>query len=199
MVKVTNRTYALFIKASKILFFKFGYRRVTIEDICKEASLSKMSFYRYFKNKEEIANITLKNIIAECNRSFESIMECDAPFLKKIQDLVILNNNYTEQIGLDFINDVFSLKKNSFKTIIENQYGYERKKLTDCFKKAQKKGELNRKTPVAFLIYMLDDLREKMIDENLKKIYSDEKDMWLDLTDFYFFGISPKNQKVQSL
>ena len=199
MVKVTNRTYALFIKASKTLFFKFGYRRVTIEDICKEASLSKMSFYRYFKNKEEIANITLKNIIAECNRSFESIMECDAPFLKKIQDLVILNNNYTEQIGLDFINDVFSLKNNSFKTIIENQYGYERKKLTDCFKKAKKKGELNRKTPVAFLIYMLDDLREKMNDENLKKIYSDEKDMWLDLTDFYFFGISPKNQKVQSL
>ena len=46
---------------------------------------------------------------------------------------------------------------------------------------------------------MLDDLREKMNDENLKKIYSDEKDMWLDLTDFYFFGISPKNQKVQSL
>jgi len=38
----------LFLKISEKLFFKFGYRRVTIKDICEGASLSKMTFIIYF-------------------------------------------------------------------------------------------------------------------------------------------------------
>ena len=38
------------------------------------------------------------------------------------------------------------------------------------FKKAQKAGELNKKTPISFFIYMLKDIEEKLQDENLKKI-----------------------------
>lgn len=74
----------LFLKISEKLFFKFGYRRVTIKDICEGASLSKMTFYRYYKNKEDVAKIVLKNIIDESNKKFESIMESDNPFINKI-------------------------------------------------------------------------------------------------------------------
>ena len=74
----------LFLKISEKLFFKFGYRRVTIKDICEGASLSKMTFYRYYKNKEDVAKIVLKNIIDESNKKFESIMESDNLFINKI-------------------------------------------------------------------------------------------------------------------
>ena len=40
---------------------------------------------------------------------------------------------------------------------------------------------------------MLKDIEEKVRDEKLKKLYSDEKDLMKDLTDYYFFGIAPKN------
>ena len=39
---------------------------------------------------------------------------------------------------------------------------------------------------------MLKDIEEKLRDEKLKKLYSDEKDLMKDLTDYYFFGIAPK-------
>jgi len=40
---------------------------------------------------------------------------------------------------------------------------------------------------------MLKDIEEKVRDEKLKKLYSDEKDLMKDLTNYYFFGIAPKN------
>ena len=43
---------------------------------------------------------------------------------------------------------------------------------------------------------MLKDIEEKLRDEKLKKLYSDEKDLMKDLTDYYFFGIAPKNEKT---
>ena len=186
----------LFLKISEKLFFKFGYRRVTIKDICEGASMSKMTFYRYFKNKEEIAKIVLKNIIDESNKKFESIMESDNLFINKIKNLILLNESLIDQIGSDFLNDIISSKANIFKSLIDKQSVYEEKKIEEYFKKAQKAGELNKKTPISFFIYMLKDIEEKLRDEKLKKLYSDEKDLMKDLTDYYFFGIAPKNEKT---
>ena len=56
--------------------------------------MSKMTFYRYFKNKEEIAKIVLKNIIDESNKKFESIMESDNLFINKIENLILLNEEF---------------------------------------------------------------------------------------------------------
>jgi AcrR family transcriptional regulator len=186
----------LFLKISEKLFFKFGYRRVTIKNICEGASLSKMTFYRSFKNKEEVAKIVLKNIIDQSNKKFESIMESDNLFINKIENLILLNESLIDQIGNAFLNDIISSKANIFKSLIDKQSVYEEKKIEEYFKKAQKAGELNKKTPISFFIYMLKDIEEKLQDENLKKLYSDEKDLMKDLTNYYFFGIAPKNEKT---
>ena len=186
----------LFLKISEKLFFKFGYRRVTIKDICEGASLSKMTFYRYYKNKEDVAKIVLKNIIDESNKKFESIMESDNLFINKIENLILLNESLIDRIGSDFLNDIISLKANIFKSLIDKQSIYEEKKIEEYFKKAQKAGELNKKTPISFLIYMLKDIQEKLQDEKLKRLYSNEKNLMKDLTNYYFFGIAPKNKEV---
>ena len=194
--KVTLVSSFLFLKISEKLFFKFGYRRVTIKDICEGASLSKMTFYRHFKNKEEIAKIVLKNIIDESNKKFESIMESDNLFINKIENLILLNESLIDRIGSDFLNDIISLKANIFKSLIDKQSIYEEKKIEEYFKKAQKAGELNKKTPISFFIYMLKDIQEKLQDEKLKRLYSNEKDLMKDLTNYYFFGIAPKNKEM---
>ena len=68
--------------------------------------------------------------------------------------------------------------------------------MEEYFKKAQNSGELNKKTPISFFIYMLKDIQEKLQDEKLKRLYSNEKDLMKDLTNYYFFGIAPKNKEM---
>ena len=45
------------LDAAKSLFWKHGIRRVTIEEICEVAGVSKMTYYKYFSNKTAIAKL----------------------------------------------------------------------------------------------------------------------------------------------
>jgi AcrR family transcriptional regulator len=65
-------------EAAKKLFYKFGVRRVTIEDICEEANASKMTFYNYFSNAiEKYREMVQSEITAEekIRKTFELKLE----------------------------------------------------------------------------------------------------------------------------
>jgi AcrR family transcriptional regulator len=60
VMNLDNQTRQTIIQASENLFSQHGWQRISIGDICAEAKISRVSFYRYFKNKIEL----LKEIIA---------------------------------------------------------------------------------------------------------------------------------------
>ncbi|SFD79893.1 DNA-binding transcriptional regulator, AcrR family [Paenibacillus catalpae] len=41
------------------VFFKYGYKRVSMNEIAEAAGISRASLYLYFKNKEEVFNATI--------------------------------------------------------------------------------------------------------------------------------------------
>ena len=45
---------AKILKTSGELFFKFGIRSVSIDDICNDLHISKKTFYTVFKQKDEL-------------------------------------------------------------------------------------------------------------------------------------------------
>lgn len=44
------------VQAAQMLFAQFGLRKVTTDDIAREARVSKATVYKYFRNKSEIFN-----------------------------------------------------------------------------------------------------------------------------------------------
>ena len=135
-----------------------------------------MTFYRYYKNKEDVAKIVLKNIIDESNKKFESIMESDNLFINKIENLILLNESLIDRMGSDFLNDIISLKANIFKSLIDKQSIYEEKKIEEYFDFLK---DEKQKNPSNFpLDFELDDYIEgydkKMIEETGDDKYSSE-------------------------
>jgi len=49
------------VSSAQLLFAKFGLKRVTIDDIAKEAHVSKATIYKYFKNKTEVFDRVVQN------------------------------------------------------------------------------------------------------------------------------------------
>ena len=43
------------LQTGEALFIKHGMRRVTVEEICRQAGVSKPTFYKYFQNKAALA------------------------------------------------------------------------------------------------------------------------------------------------
>ena len=44
------------LKTSLELFYKFGIKRVTMDDIAKELGMSKKTIYHHFKEKDDLVN-----------------------------------------------------------------------------------------------------------------------------------------------
>ena len=56
---ISSKKYQDIKKKGKELFWKYGTKRVTVEEICREAGVSKMTYYKFFKNKNEQSCLTI--------------------------------------------------------------------------------------------------------------------------------------------
>jgi len=65
------------LRAARKLFFKKGLNSITVENIAKEAELSKGAVYLYFNSKEEIYAQILLNDIDKFNKSLSNIFRND--------------------------------------------------------------------------------------------------------------------------
>ena len=59
------------ISAAKKLLGKYGYKRVSMDEIAREAGVTKKTVYSYFKNKEEF----LKYFLNEEVQNMKKIVE----------------------------------------------------------------------------------------------------------------------------
>ena len=59
------------IEAARRLFHQFGFKKVSMDEIAKEAGVTKKTIYMYFGSKEEL----LKYFIQEEIRNMEDIVE----------------------------------------------------------------------------------------------------------------------------
>ena len=73
----------LIIDTAKDLFMKHGVRRITINEICEKAGVSKVTFYRYYTNKQELAIFIRDSLMQEGFSRFDEISDTDISFAKK--------------------------------------------------------------------------------------------------------------------
>ncbi len=69
-----NQKEVEIINAAKVLFGQFGLKKITTDDIAREARISKATIYKYYKNKDQI---------------FDEVVEREADqLLQEIKDAV---------------------------------------------------------------------------------------------------------------
>ncbi|MDR3259924.1 MAG: TetR/AcrR family transcriptional regulator [Fusobacteriaceae bacterium] len=79
----------MLIESLKILILKKGYSNTTIDDITKEANISKGSFYTYFKNKDELLEEILSNKMESIKKENEKILKEDFTLDAVIENFLI--------------------------------------------------------------------------------------------------------------
>tara|TARA_R110000868_G_scaffold91812_3_gene254408 strand:+ start:4054 stop:4569 length:516 start_codon:yes stop_codon:yes gene_type:complete len=153
------------LKASKTLFWKHGIKRVTVEEICDKANVNKMSFYRHFKNKEAIAQALIEQLFKSSIKRYIEIMESDDDFRIKVDKLVKLKYKEVKGISEEFINDVYKTDNNMLSLKLESFK--QQKQIRQDFTQAQLKGEIRSDLNIGFMMYMLNDMNNKLLDKKL--------------------------------
>ena len=94
------------LTCAKDLFFKYGLRNVTMDDISHELGISKKTLYVFFENKKEIVNNMTKNFFDNYESEYEVLVKDSE---NAIQELFLLMNNLKnifEKIDFRLIQDM---------------------------------------------------------------------------------------------
>ena len=184
----------LLLGAGRTLFWKYGVRRISVEEVCKSAGVSKMTFYRSFENKEDLAFQVLKGFITEGMDSYRAVMKQDIPFREKIAKVIALKHQQSIDISQEFIQEIYQSTDSVLSAYIEESRKEMLSEIMYDLFMAQQNGWIRRDTKLEFILYMLNSLNDKMMDERFLSMYEDNHDAIMDLTNFFFYGIFPSEQ-----
>jgi AcrR family transcriptional regulator len=97
------------LKTSLELFFKFGIKRVTMDDIAKELGMSKKTIYQYYKEKDDIVNQLCEVELIKQQKKFEDVANLAK---NPIHEIMLISQNVTEM--LENVNPMFFLDLQKF-------------------------------------------------------------------------------------
>jgi len=179
------------VETATELFMRFGVKRVTVEEICSTAEISKMTFYKFFKNKIELAEYIIFKILDEAQSEFDTIFNQSNSFADKINQFLIMKMRYARRFSKEFYLDFLNLSPKIHNKII----GYTEKnqlEFIDLIEQAQRNGEVRKDISINFIAFMQNHIFELIEDKRLFALYNNLEELTLDMVNFYFYGIMGK-------
>ncbi|NCA83942.1 MAG: TetR/AcrR family transcriptional regulator [Clostridia bacterium] len=184
-----NKNRQALLDAARTLFWKHGIRRVTIQEICSEADVSKMTFYRQFANKNEIAAQVLRDILEKGMEDYHRIMQQEITFTEKMQQVIMLKHDATNNISDEFIKDIYQQNQTELRAMIETYQHEISAEVRNDFAQAQQNGFIRQDVTIDFIMYLMDRLTQMILDEKLLAICNDSQQAIMEVTRFFFYGI----------
>lgn len=182
------------IETAKKLFYKHGIRRVTVGEICQEAGVSKMTFYKYYSNKADLAKAFFMESYEKGMKEYRGVMQQEAPFAEKVQQIIQMKLRDTQDVSQEFIKDIFMDKRLGLQKLMETKKQESLEEMLNDFEKAAEKGEIRKGINPQFIGYFLDKIREMAADEYLLTLYQNEQELIMEVTKFFFYGLGIKNE-----
>ncbi len=184
-----NKKFQATLNAAKMLFWKHGIKRVSIDEICAEAPVSKMTFYKFFKNKEALAKYLLTEVLSNWHQQYREIISQEIPFTTKIKQVIDLEQKVSENMGEEFIKDIYQNEYTELQNMIDTDRNRYNGEVVKDMIEAQKQGEIRKDIKPEFILYLLEDIGIKIMDENLSALYSSKQELIMELTNYFFYGI----------
>jgi AcrR family transcriptional regulator len=173
------------IRAAESLFSRFGAKRVSVEEICREAGVSKMTFYKYFRNKVELVRRIKESWVEEGFEKFDRINAMDIPFPEKINLMIQWKVEFTSRVNAEFIRELVS---------IDDVVDRAKRRYLENITHAQERGEIRSDINPEFLWIVTEKLYELVKEESWRSVFSDFSQFQEQIRTLIFFGLLTRSQ-----
>lgn len=191
-ILVNNKKRDAILNASKKLFWKHGFRRVSVEEICQEAKTSKMTFYRFFPNKIELAKNVLDRYLEESMITFRKITGENSSGSVKMEKLIQMKLDGSNDISKEFIQDFLIINDLDISNYLENKLKLFWEEGIAELKNGQKEGWIRSGVNIEFLFYFSEKIIPLINDDIALKFFNSPKELIGELTNLIIYGISPQ-------
>lgn len=190
----TSETGGNILAAARELFWKHGFRRVSIDEICRKAGISRMTFYRYFPNKTELAKLVLKKVVSEGYDQFLSILAGNELPEEKIRRILMLKFDGTHEISREFLNDFYFDLSSDLHVYIQEITNETWKNMISAIEDSKEKGIFRKDLNPAFFYFISQRMVEMLNDPEVLKLFGSPQEMIMESARLLLYGISPRKQ-----
>ncbi len=178
------------IDSGKALFSKFGYRKVTIEEICRAAGVSKMTYYRFFENKIDLVRFILTEMSDEGRQTYRAIMALEVPFEEKVRRTIKMKEESAAKFSDELLRDVYEDREGELVSVIEKMTVDFLGEVMADYRKAQEEGHVRKDLNLKIIPYFLNQINNMVKDPALNVVYQGNmKAIMKELTNLFFYGI----------
>jgi len=166
----------IILDASEKFLFRYGYKNLNLNDVAKEANISKTTLYKIYDSKYVVASRVVERILENAEFAISGLLHSELPLPEKLtQGIEIISNIYTK-MDREFLYDL----ENSLPELW-NKIEFARKEkenlITDMLSKEQRKGVVRDDMDPALLSALIMTLIRNMYNPAFFLSYKVSSDM----------------------
>ncbi len=189
------------LDATDRLLTRFGYKKMTIDDLAAEVGIGKGSVYLHFESKEEIALSHVDRIVERLKRNLAEIASGTAPAAERVCEMLIERvlfrfdsvQHYTQSL-----NEMLSVLRPRLLDRRKKYFTEEAGIIADVIREGQQKGDLSGGDPLDVALTLL-SATNSLLPYSLSAYELGERDELQERTrkiaDLLVKGLSVKEKK----
>ena len=177
------------ISSGEKLFIRHGIKRISVKEICNTAGVSKMTFYKYFDNKVDLALHIIKEMMKQGEMRYQDIMAMDVPYQNKAREIIKMKMELSKDMGREMFSDFFKSPYPEVTEFVQKKLKENMRLFLKGFIRAQEQGDIRNDIKPEFILYFLNHMMNMIEDKSLIGLYASSQALTAEIVNFFFYGI----------
>ncbi len=193
--KRTERKKENIRQAATELFRKYGFKKVSINDIAREAGVSHVTVYNHFGSKEELMHDIIKSEIGKLMDKSREIVRGDLPYMEKLENIVFSKASLAGKYNGEVMKEAVRNSPQMYKYINDLWQNETNQLIAELVKEGRDLGYINHDISQEAIVYYFEMIRAGAFasSEMLNNIKVNNK-LARDLNNLFLFGLIDKKQ-----
>ncbi|WP_096153853.1 TetR/AcrR family transcriptional regulator [Bacillus sp. FJAT-45066] len=174
------------------LFMEFGIQKVSIAEIAKQANVSQVTIYNYFKSKHNLVREVFIYYINKVSDEFEQLMRSDIPFPDKVKTIIFNKKEAASSIHEELYQYFMKEYKQDVNYIEQIYVQRIFPHIVQLLDEGKEQGYVDPTLSTEAVMFYFQMMKEYMQRED---IYTKVLPLTEDITKILFYGISGKGEQ----
>lgn len=157
------------IETAYLLFQRHGFQRVSVEEICRRAQVSKVTFYKYFSSKDELIVFITRLIFEALYAEIRKVLKSDQGIKVIFDRASIIKQEYIGKMGEELLMGIMSFP--AAREYLDDVSKRSWMEFREYVINEQRKGNINPRIDIDYILPILSEINKLFNVEGLKNLY----------------------------
>lgn len=178
-------------QVAKELFLKYGFKKVTVDEICRKAHVSRKTYYTFYDNKNALVLYIVDEISKQSLQDFRILIDGPGSFAEKMSKAMELKFEFSKSISMEFVADIFDPAATEIMEYWKKAMQESMLLLMNFLKDGQRRGEMNPDLNLNFVLWFYSKMSDMLKAPEALSMFSNVEEFVKQVTQVLVFGIMP--------